>query len=131
MELMPHSMRRRQRQGGGGGGGLSGQGGGGGGGSGRYAVVDMAGLDDGGGRSALDGEGGPLLQCAAPELTRSNSQAGYPDVSAVDPRGLDAHGKHNKPSACDAPFPCYLMADLASRNCVLSIQQLCASCLRL
>ena len=56
MELMPHSMRRRQRQGGGGGGGagLSGHGGGG---SGRYAVVDMAGLDDGGGRSALDGEG--------------------------------------------------------------------------
>lgn len=55
MELMPHSMRRRQRQGGGGGGGLSGHGSGGG--SGRYAVVNMAGLDDGGGRSALDGEG--------------------------------------------------------------------------
>lgn len=48
MELMPHSMRRRRH--GGGGGGQQQRGG-------RYAVVDMAGLDDSGGRSTPDGEG--------------------------------------------------------------------------
>lgn len=63
MELMPHSMRRRPRQG-----GRGGAGGGGGGrqhsgiGSGRYAAVNMTGLDSSNGRSTPD-DGGSRKAC--------------------------------------------------------------------